>query len=50
MIQYTYLDPAFPAGAVVLANCFISQLLTDMRKKLKKAEDGPHSRVGENGF
>ncbi|KAK1338909.1 hypothetical protein QTO34_019576 [Cnephaeus nilssonii] len=42
---YTRLDPGSPAGATVLATHFISQSAPDIRKKLKKAEDGPQTPV-----
>ena len=41
MVLHTRLDPASNAGATVLATHFISQLAPDIRRKFKKAEDGP---------
>ena len=43
LTQFTRLDPASPAGATVLATHFISQSVPDIRKKLKKAEEGPQT-------
>ena len=40
MVLHTCLDPASNAGATVLATHFISQLAPEIRRKLKKAEDG----------
>ena len=45
MILHTQLDPASLAGATVLANHFISQLAADIRRKLKKAEEGPETPI-----
>ena len=42
---HTHLDPASNAGATVLATYFISQLAPDVRRQLKKAEDGPQTPV-----
>ncbi|CAD7691218.1 unnamed protein product [Nyctereutes procyonoides] len=47
LIQYTRLDPACPAGATVLATHFISQSAPDIRKKLKKVEEGPQTPVSD---
>ena len=47
MVQYTRLDPAPPAGTTVLAVHFISQSAPDIRKKLKKAEEGPQTPIQE---
>ena len=41
MVLHTHLDLASNAGATVLATHFISQLAPDIRRKFKKAEDGP---------
>ena len=38
---YTRIAPDSPAGVTTLANRFISQSASDIRKKLSKAEDGP---------
>ena len=43
LIQYTRLAPDSPAGAVTLANCFLSQSAPDIRKKLAKAKGGPQT-------
>ena len=40
IVLLTRLDPASNAGATVLATHFISQLAPEIRRKLKKAEDG----------
>ncbi|KAL0627326.1 Gag polyprotein, partial [Plecturocebus cupreus] len=45
MIFHTRLDPASLAGATVLATHFISQSAADIRKKLKKAEEGPQTPI-----
>ncbi|XP_033697967.1 uncharacterized protein [Tursiops truncatus] len=42
---YTRLDPDTPAGATVLATLFITQSAPDIRKKLKRAEDGPQTPI-----
>ena len=42
---HTCLDPASNAGATVLATHFISQLAPDIRRKFKKAEDGPQTPI-----
>ena len=47
LTQYTRLDPTNPAGATVLATYFISQSAPDIRKKLKKAEDGPQTPMAD---
>eukprot|EP00071_Canis_lupus_P047197 XP_022280754.1 uncharacterized protein LOC111097969 [Canis lupus familiaris] len=47
LIQYTRLDPACPAGATVLATHFISQSALDIRKKLKKVEEGPQTPISD---
>ena len=47
MVQYTRLDPAFPGGATVLSTHFISLAASDVRKKLKKAEEGPQTPLQE---
>lgn len=47
LIQYTRLDPACPAGATVLATHFISQSAPDIRKKLKKVEEGPQTPISD---
>ena len=47
MVQYIRLDPASSAGATVLATHFISQSPPDIRKKLKKAEEGPQTPIQE---
>lgn len=47
LTQYTRLDPASPAGATVLATHFISQSAPDIRKKLKKAEEGPQTPISD---
>ncbi|XP_064227745.1 uncharacterized protein LOC135272936 [Aotus nancymaae] len=43
MILHTRLDPASSVGATVLATHFISQSAADIRRKLKKAEEGPQT-------
>ena len=45
MVLHTRLRPASNAGATVLATHFISQLAPDIRRKLKKAEDGPQTPI-----
>ncbi|XP_012331577.2 uncharacterized protein LOC105733627 [Aotus nancymaae] len=45
MILHTRLDPASLAGATVLATHFIYQSAADIRKKLKKAEEGPQTPI-----
>ena len=45
LAQFTRLDPTSPAGAAVLASYFISQSASDIRKKLKKVEDGPQTPI-----
>ena len=45
MVLHTRLDPASNAGATVLATHFISQSAPDIRRKLKKAEDGPQTPI-----
>ena len=47
MVQYTSLDAASPEGATVLATHFISQSAPDIRKKLRKAEEGPKTPIQE---
>ena len=47
MAQYTRLDPASPVGTKVLATHFISQSAPDIRKKLRKAEEGPQTPIQE---
>uniref|UniRef100_A0A8C9CLD1 Core shell protein Gag P30 domain-containing protein n=1 Tax=Phocoena sinus TaxID=42100 RepID=A0A8C9CLD1_PHOSS len=50
---YTRLDPDTPAGAAVLATHFITQSAPDIRKKLRRAEDGPqnpYSKSDKNGL
>ena len=39
------LDPASNTGATVLATHFISHSAPDIRRKLKKAEDGPQTPI-----
>ena len=39
--KYTRLDPTSTEGVIVLNSHFISQSSPDIRKKLKKAEEGP---------
>ena len=41
LTTYTRIAPDSPAGVTTLANRFISQSASDIRKKLSKAEDGP---------
>ena len=43
MMLHTHLDPVSNAGATVSATHFISHLAPDIRRKLKKAEDGPQT-------
>ena len=43
LTTYTRIAPDSPAGVTTLANRFISQSASDMRKNLSKAEDGPQS-------
>lgn len=45
LVRFTRLDPASQNGATVLASHFISQAAPDIRKKLKKAEDGPETPI-----
>ena len=45
MVLHTRLDLASNAGATVLATHFISQLAPEIRRKLKKAEDGPQTPI-----
>ena len=45
MVLHTRLDPASNAGATVLATHFISQSAPDIRRKFKKAEDGPQTPI-----
>ena len=45
MVLHTHLDLASNAGATVLATYFISQLAPDVRRQLKKAEDGPQTPI-----
>ena len=42
---HTRLYPASNAGATVLASHFISQSAPDIRRKLKKAKDGPQTSI-----
>ena len=42
---HTRLDLASNAGATVLATHFISQLAPDIRRKFKKAKDGPQTPI-----
>ena len=41
--KYTKLDPTLVEGTIVLNTHFISQSSPDIRKKLKKAEEGPQT-------
>ena len=41
LTTYTQIAPDSPVGVTTLANHFISQSASDIRKKLSKAEDGP---------
>ena len=43
LTTYTQIAPDSLAGVTTLANHFISQSASDMRKNLSKAEDGPQS-------
>ena len=43
LIAYTWIAPDSPAGVTTLANHFISQSASDIRKKLSKAEDVPQT-------
>uniref|UniRef100_A0A5F4VS73 CCHC-type domain-containing protein n=1 Tax=Callithrix jacchus TaxID=9483 RepID=A0A5F4VS73_CALJA len=45
LTRFTRLDPASQNGATVLASHFISQSAPDIRKKLKKVEDGPETPI-----
>ncbi|XP_045631518.1 uncharacterized protein LOC123778313 [Ursus americanus] len=47
LTQFTRLDPSSPAGATVPATHFISQLAPDIRKKFKKAEEGPQTPISD---
>ena len=47
MTQFTCLDPASLAGATVLATHFIPQLAPDIRKKIKKAQEGPRTPISD---
>ena len=44
-MPHTCLDPASNAGATVLATHFISQSAPDIRRKFKKAENGPQTPI-----
>ena len=41
LTTYTRIAPDSPVGVTTLANRFIPQSASDIRKKLSKAEDGP---------
>ena len=43
LTTYTWIAPDSPVGVTTLANRFIPQSASDIRKKLSKAEDGPQS-------
>ena len=43
LTTYTWIAPDSPVGVTTLANRFIPQSASDMRKNLSKAEDGPQS-------
>ena len=43
MRKYTSLDPETPEGQAILAVHFISQASPDIRQKLQKLEQGPHT-------
>ena len=43
LTTYTRIAPDSPVGVTTLANRFISQSASDIRKKLSKAEDGPQT-------
>ena len=45
MVLHTHLDLASNTGATVLATHFISQSAPDIRRKFKKAEDGPQPPI-----
>lgn len=45
LIKFTRLDPSSRNGATVLASHFISQSAPDIRKKLKKVEEGPETPI-----
>ncbi|KAL0600516.1 Gag polyprotein [Plecturocebus cupreus] len=45
LVRYTRLDPTSQNGATVLASHFISQSAPDIRKKLKKVEEGPETPI-----
>ncbi|XP_064236626.1 uncharacterized protein LOC135276535 [Aotus nancymaae] len=45
MVLHTRVDPNSPAGTTLLAAHFISQSTPDIRKKLKKAEEGPQTPI-----
>ncbi|XP_007949871.1 mRNA cap guanine-N7 methyltransferase [Orycteropus afer afer] len=45
LLQYTRLDPTSPVEATVLATHFITQSAPDIRKKLKRAEEGPQTPI-----
>lgn len=45
LIKFTRLDPSSSNGATVLASHFISQSAPDIRKKLKKVEEGPETPI-----
>ncbi|KAM7075763.1 uncharacterized protein WM277_001484 [Molossus nigricans] len=45
LVRYTRLDPGSRNGATILASHFISQSAPDIRKKLKKAEEGPETPI-----
>ena len=53
LTTYTQSAPDSPVGVTTLANHFISQSASDIRKKLSKAEDGPQTpppSPGKNGL
>ena len=43
LTTYTWIAPDSPVGVTTLANRFIPQSASDIRKKLSKAEDGPQT-------
>ena len=43
LTTYTQIAPDSPVGVTTLANHFISQSASDIRKKLSKVEDGPQT-------
>lgn len=45
LMRYTKIDPESPPGATILATHFISQSAPDIRKKLRRVEEGPQTPI-----